>query len=127
MESGDITILDRITGSQAAVLSGHTEEVNCLTFSLDGTLLVSGGNDMTVKLWDMQTGGVINTFHGHTDDIWSVSISVDSTMVASGSDDNTIHLWNVQTRECFQIIKATGNDQPCHLLSHRPPTPHVYI
>ena len=123
MESGDIPILDRITGSQAAVLSGHTEEVNCLTFSLDGTLLVSGGNDMTVKLWDMQTGGVINTFHGHTDDVWSVSISVDSTVVASGSDDNTIHLWNVQTRECLDRVVVSWPaesesivDEPCERL-----------
>ena len=105
MESGDITILDRITGSQAAVLSGHTKEVNCLTFSLDGTLLVSGSDDKTVKLWDVQTGGVINTFHGHTSQVWSVSISPDSTMIASGSWDNTIRLWDVQTRECLQIIK----------------------
>ena len=102
---GDIPILDRITGTQVAVLSGHNNYVNCLIFSLDGTLLISGNSDKTVKLWDVQTGGVINTFHGHTDIVLSASISADSTIIASGSDDRTICLWNVQTRECHQIIE----------------------
>jgi len=102
--SGDIVILDGITGSQVAVLSGHTHRVNSLTFSLDGTLLVSGSHDMTVKLWDVQTGGVIKTFHGHTNLIFSVSISPDCTTIASGSHDYTIRLWDIPTKECYRII-----------------------
>jgi len=102
---GDIIILGTVTGSQMAVLSGHTQEVNCLTFSSDGRSLVSGSCDKTVKLWDIQTGGVIMTFYGHVDLVWSVSISADCTRVASGSDDNSIRLWDIQTRECYQIIE----------------------
>ena len=88
-----------------AIFSGHTDWVYCLTFSLDGTLLVSGSYDKTVKLWDVQTGGVINTFHGHTDEVLSVFISADLTMIASGSEDNKICLWGIQTEECLQIIE----------------------
>ena len=62
---GDIIILDAIIGSQIAVLSGHTWNINSLAFS-DGKLLVSGSDDKNVKLWDLQTGGVVKTFHGHT-------------------------------------------------------------
>ena len=105
LQSGDIIILNGITGSPTAVLSEHTDQVNCLTFSLDGILLVSGSDDTIVKLWDVQTGGVINTFHGHTNEVWSVSISADCTMIASGSKDETVCLWDIQTRKCHQIIK----------------------
>ena len=101
----DILILDAITGSQIAVLPGHTDDVRSITFSSDGTSLVSGSDDKTVKLWDVQTGGVVWTFHGHTDWVWSVSISVDNTTIASGSDDKTLRLWNIQRRECHQIIE----------------------
>jgi len=103
--SRDIILLDGITGSQAAVLSGHTNWVKSLAFSSDGTSLVSGSCDKTIKLWDVQTGGVVKTFHGHTDAVLSVSISVDCTMITSGSSDKTIHLWDVQTRGCHCIIE----------------------
>jgi len=102
---GSIIILDGITGSRKAVLSGHTIGVTSVTFSSDGKLLVSGGGDKTVKLWDVQTGGVVKTFHGHTKDVFSVSISADCTMIASGSEDKTIHLWDIQMEECLHIMK----------------------
>jgi WD40 repeat protein len=102
--SGDIITLDGNTGSQVAVLSGHTDCVRSVTFSSDGTLLVSGSEDETLKLWDIQTGGVIKTFHGHTHYVYSVSISSNHTTIASGALDNTICLWDIQAGECCCII-----------------------
>ena len=99
----DIIILDALTGSQMAVLSGHTHSINSLTYSSDGTFLVSGSNDKTIKLWDVQTGGIIKTLCGHTDMVYSVSISADDTMIASASMDQTICLWNIKTGNCCTI------------------------
>jgi len=104
----DIITFDAITGSQTAVLSGHTGYVRSLTFSLDGTLLVSGSNDNTIKLWDVQTGGVVKTFCGHTDLVLSVSISADNTVIASGSQDKTICLWDIGTGQCCVIEEHKG-------------------
>jgi len=105
LRSGDIIILDAITGGQVAVLSGHTGSVVSVVFSPSGTSLVSGSFDKTIKLWDIQTGGIVNTFYGHTDKIWSVSISSDYTRIASGSMDMTIRLWDTQTGECKDVIE----------------------
>jgi len=101
----DILILDAITGSQIAVLPGHTNVVASLNFSSDGTSLVSGSHDKTVKLWDVQTGGVVKTFHGHTGRVHSVSISADCTIIASGSEDRTLCLWDIEMGECRHTIK----------------------
>jgi len=103
--SGDIIILDTITGSQKAVLSGHTDWVTSITFSSDGISLVSGSYDETVKLWDVQTGGVVRTFSGHTHYVCSVSISADCTAIASGSYDGRILLWSIETGECYTTIQ----------------------
>jgi WD40 repeat protein len=122
---GDIIILNAITGSKASVLSGHTKEVNSLTFLSNGTSLVSGSDDCTVKLWDMQTGGVVETFYGHTNWVYSVSISADCATIASGSSDNTIRLWDTWTGKCHHVISqqsAVRNirfspTDPQHLIS----------
>ena len=105
MQSGSIAILNAVTGIQIATLSGHTHYVGSLAFLPDGTSLVSGSGDKTIKLWDMQTGGVVKTFRGHMHHVVSVSISADYTTIASGSLDKTICLWNIQTGECHHIIK----------------------
>ena len=124
-QSGDIIILDTITGAQTAVLSGHTDLVGCAVFSSDGTSLVSGSHDKTVKLWDVQTGGVVKTFSGYTHWVNSVSISANHTTIASGSDDFTICLWDIKTGECHHTIKQEGSvkhvtfspTDPQHLIS----------
>ena len=91
----DIIILDAITGSQTAVLHGHTNEVTSFVLSTDGKLLVSGSNDTTIRLWDLQTGGDIRKLYNH-DPVWSVSISVDCARIASVSQ-GTVTLWDAQT------------------------------
>jgi WD40 repeat protein len=123
-EAADIIILNAITGSQSAVLSGHSHQVMSVTFSSDGTSLVSGSIDMTVKLWDIQTGGVVKTFFGHTGAVISVSISADYTTIASGSSEHTICLWNIQTGECCHTIQQEypyclvfSPKDPQHLIS----------
>ena len=103
-DSGDIIILDAITGVQRSIFSGHVYWVGSLTFSLDGRFLVSGSDDTTVILWDIQTSGVVRSFVGHTNWVRSVSISPDCTIIASGSLDHTIHLWDAQTGECHCVI-----------------------
>ena len=125
LSSHNILFLNAVTGTQGAVLSGHTDEVPSLTFSQDGMSLISGSKDKTLKLWDVQTGGVVKTFCGHTNSVCSVSISADCTTIASGSWDKTICLWDVQTRECNCVIEqqervdhvAFSPTDPQHLIS----------
>ena len=108
LSSGGIVILDAITGGQVTVLSGHVGPVASVSFSLDGTLLVSGSEDGTAKLWDIQTGGIVKTFSGHTSWVLAVSISPDCATIASGSRDKTICLWNIQRGDCFCTISGHG-------------------
>jgi WD40 repeat protein len=122
--SGDIVTLDGITGSQGAVLSGHTDWVASLSFSSDGTLLVSGSGDETLKLWDVQTGGVVKTFHCRSGSVHSVSISPNCTTIASGSQFKGVHLWDIGTGKCYRIIEQQA---PVECVSFSPTNPQHLI
>ena len=105
--SCQIIILDAVTGIQMSVLHEHTHLVWALTFSLDGTSLVSGSYDKTIKLWDIQTGGVIKTFQA-TDYPESVSISVDNATIACLYVGGRIGLWDTNPGG---ICVSTNYDQ----------------
>ena len=51
-----IYILDLPDGKRPRELRGHTNYVLSLVFSPDGRTLVSGGNDDTMRVWDIKTG-----------------------------------------------------------------------
>jgi WD40 repeat protein len=123
--SGGIFLLDSITGGQVAVLSGHADgRVISLAFLPDGTSLVSGSTDNTLKHWDIQTGGVVKTFHGHNNWVSSTSISSDCITIASGSSDKTIRLWNIWTGECHHIIEQ---QKGVDCVSFSPTNPQRFI
>ncbi|MBE9013072.1 WD40 repeat domain-containing protein [Pseudanabaenaceae cyanobacterium LEGE 13415] len=70
---------------------------------LDGQSLISGSEDCTIKLWNIETGTVTNTLSGHTDLIRSLALTPDR-MLISGSGDRTIRLWNLQTNQLIQTL-----------------------
>jgi WD40 repeat protein len=79
-------------------LGGHTDSVESVAFSPDGTRIVSGSYDETIRIWDAQTGEeVVEPLKGHTGEIRSVAFSPDGTRVVSGSYDMTIRIWDAQT------------------------------
>ncbi|KAG2339585.1 hypothetical protein BDR05DRAFT_967764 [Suillus weaverae] len=70
------------------VLTEHTESVDSVSFSPDGTRMVTGSSDKTVRLWDAATGQPVGEpLRGHTSRVDSVSSSLDGTRVVTGFSD----------------------------------------
>ncbi|KAF5308966.1 hypothetical protein D9758_018970 [Tetrapyrgos nigripes] len=75
-----------------------TSIVFSVAYSPDGRYIVSGSDDNTVRIWDVQTGHQYGeSFAGHTRWVRSVAFSPDGRHVVSGSDDHTIRIWDIQT------------------------------
>eukprot|EP01048_Picozoa_sp_COSAG05_P024089 COSAG05_NODE_5505_length_1157_cov_2.094518_1_plen_129_part_00 len=66
--------------------------VNPASFSPDGTKIVSGSDDTTVRIWDAVSGDCEQTLEGHSRDVTSASFSPDGTKVVSGSGDKTVRI-----------------------------------
>ena len=44
--------------------SGHSGYVSSVAFSPDGTKVVTGSKDSTVKIWNVESGDVLHTLSG---------------------------------------------------------------
>lgn len=85
------------TGARLHSLEGHSDTLECISFSPDGHILASGSFDNTVCLWNTTTGELLYTLKGHSGCIKSLSFSSDSHLLASGSADETVCLWDTAT------------------------------
>jgi WD40 repeat protein len=74
---------------------GHAGEVTALAVSPDGSALASGGNDKTVRLWDLTTGRLRHRLDAHDRPVAALAFSPDGRTLASGpSDGGPVKLWD---------------------------------
>lgn len=81
-------------GKLVRKFTGHTDALYALALSPDGKLLVTGGYDQKIKLWDLATGQEKTTLKGHNGCINGLSFRPDGKVLASASADRTIKLWD---------------------------------
>ena len=73
-------------------LVGHTRFVHTCVIGSEG-LLVSGSEDKTLKLWDINAGMDIETLCEHEKAVLACAMSPDNRFIISASKDKTIKLW----------------------------------
>mmetsp|Transcript_34164 Transcript_34164/g.69177 ORF Transcript_34164/g.69177 Transcript_34164/m.69177 type:complete len:478 (-) Transcript_34164:1736-3169(-) len=81
-------------------LKGHLEPVYSTNFSNDGLTLVSGGNDMLFKVWDISLQKCIVSYLSHQHFIRSVSFLPQSNQICgSSSYDGKIKLHDLRVKK----------------------------
>ena len=100
------------------VYRGHTDHVNAIAWSPDGTYLASASGDKTVQVWNTLTGDQIFTYCGHSDAVNSVTWSPDGTRIASASSDSTVQVWDATTGQ--NVLTYTGHTNRIHTVAWAP-------
>ena len=71
--------------------------ISSVAFSPDGSKIISGSYDSTIRVWDASTGvEMLPPLQGH-DSISSVAFSPDGSKIISKSSDESIQVWDANT------------------------------
>jgi WD40 repeat protein len=89
-------------------LEGHKGSIWSVDMTPDGKIGISGGDDHTLRVWELDTGRCLHTLTGHHQEILSISMTPDGKIAVSGSKDETLHVWNLITGQCVRTLDALG-------------------
>ena len=88
------------------VLTGHDGEVYSASFTPEGTYLVSGGSDGSVRVWNIPERRQLFILTGHDGAVTGVATASDGAHCASAGQDRTIRLWNLTSRRTELVIRT---------------------
>jgi WD40 repeat protein len=87
------------TGNLVCILECE-EEISCLDFSPDASMLVTGSTEGTIKVWALDSEGrpkLKKTLTGLSGLLWSVKFSSDGQKISSIASDKKVRVWSAGT------------------------------
>ncbi|VDO20398.1 unnamed protein product [Haemonchus placei] len=98
-------------GEEGPVLKNklsHNEEITCFAAIAQGTLVATGSNDQSCKLWQIDSGYLTQVLVGHEGRVTCVALSEDERLVISGAEDKKVIVWNVSTGDIAHSLVCTA-------------------
>ncbi len=96
-------------GQLVATFVGHPSTIRSLAFSGDEGRLVSGGDDKTIRLWDLRNPaqGAVATVEVPAN-VTAVAANNDGSQVLAGFADHALRLYNAADGEAAQDFTGNG-------------------
>lgn len=111
-EGGTLSLFESASlKSIARVSKAHSGRASCVTFTGDGTYIVTGGRDGKVKVWTARGEFFAELSRGarHKGEILMVSGLARGRQVISVGQDHQVILWEIDTQQAIRPI-SVGND-----------------
>jgi len=84
-------------GGCFTTLGEGDKRVACITYSPDGSKLLSGDWGYLTRVWDLNTGKKVAHLQGHEGKITAARYRPDSACLLTSSEDKTVRTWDVRT------------------------------
>lgn len=91
--NGNIILLNENFNTERILTNAHSSDVSKVKFFPSGKVLLSGSNDMQIKIWSIEDGSNPRTFIGHKSQVTDLEIIERGRNFLSSSRDGTIKLW----------------------------------
>jgi len=115
--SGKTSVLNLEGKSTLKRLTRHRGAVSCCGFGLLRANCITGGNDKTVRYWDIANATEISKWDAHKDGVQCMSNSpLDEMVFATGSHDGCVKLWD---------LRAEAGSEPTMTLDHGHPVESI--
>ncbi|KAG6859976.1 hypothetical protein C0995_001079 [Termitomyces sp. Mi166 len=76
-------------------------------------LVVSGGCDKVVRVWDVKSGHCIYTLPGHTSTIRCMRTLHHRPIAITGSRDGTLRTWDIQRGRALRVLEGHSSSVRC--------------
>jgi WD40 repeat protein/uncharacterized caspase-like protein len=95
-----------------AILSGHLKYVLSTKISSNGKILISGGGDKSINIWNFETDKLAGRLVGHTSDVESLAFTPNNRFIISASEDKSVRIWSVdEQKELVRIFFGENSDK----------------
>lgn len=98
--------------------NGHRRQIITLSVSKDSTLMVTGGKDSTIVLWDFVNGRVLKRLTYHDGIVTSVHISNDQRYILSGGTDRKVFIYDIESDRLIHGFSDHSDDINSVRFSH---------
>ncbi|HTU22763.1 MAG TPA: WD40 repeat domain-containing protein [Gemmataceae bacterium] len=119
-KNSDLCLWEAASGRMVGRLSGHTYTIVTGVFSPNGKLLVSSGEDHTLRVWDVGQRRERYRLKGHGGGatVSCLAFSADGSRLASGGDDSRICVWDAASgRRLYRGAIEVEQNVTCLALS----------
>lgn len=99
-------------GAIVRELTGHTKKVTALAFLPGGKRALTGSDDRTMRLWDLETGQPIREFKGGQNNFVSLAVSADGRRAYSSANTfgGGLLVWDLETGKEIQRLVPKENN-----------------
>lgn len=101
-------IADLHTPTFVRSMVGHRDRVISAHFHPQRSLLVTGGIDGSIRLWNVETGKEVSVLGTHPQFVTDVAFSPHGDVVVSVGKEGLTCFWDVETGECLKTIEPLG-------------------